>query len=686
MTDRSSLAVWFCLCSVLPASALASDNAGDDVFALGLEQLSQVRVSVASLRDENPLDAPSSVSVFSRDQLRRLGVHSVEALVNFVPGLRADRNEQQNLGYTLSARGRMPGAGVDILLLLDGQRLNDPWSDGATFMNFLLTTDNIRQVEIIRGPGSALYGSNAFAAVINIVTDPDASGARLRIGEDGERDVFVAAHLHTQLAGGEQSFAFHAREFSYDGQLYDTPEGRTRDARAGRELGLRAQLGDVQLSARWLQREADGFYLFGRVSDRHNRSDSEQQAFSASWPLRVGEWDLRFDGHWLRIEQENHLRLVPAAGMQALYNRGLIDVVADFTGGPGYDLRQQQWRLVAHRNWHDQHQFTTGIEYRHEDIVRAVSSHSYDIQAFVDVNVFGQSRFIRYDADGIYRPLGDQGTRDIVGVFAQDRWALTADTDVVIGWRGDHYDDFGSTSNPRLALIHRRSADRQFKLQYGQAFRAPSVRRLSAVNSPVSIGNPALKPETVRTLEMVWTEKTDWLQSTLTAFDSRFEDVQKEVPVGALPGLTTTRNAASERMRGLEWEGLLQFDSHWQLRATWTHLLDDQPAPQRFDRNFGSLALMFDQGDWQSALTLVARGKREHLNTRADGDHYIRQDAYRIWSLNVLYRLDEQLRLGLQLENIGDEDSWDTGSTTTSYACGIPGARRALRAQLEWEF
>ena len=144
-------------------------------FHMTLDELLGVKITVASRTEEMIEEAPSSVTVYTRREILNMGVRHLEELMNFVPGFQTARTDEylQQINAP-AARGRRANAtGLDILLLIDGQRINESWTGGWAALAAFITVENIKQVEFIRGPGSALYGSNAFLGVINVVIVAD---------------------------------------------------------------------------------------------------------------------------------------------------------------------------------------------------------------------------------------------------------------------------------------------------------------------------------------------------------------------------------------------------------------------------------------------------------------------------------------------------------------------------------
>jgi hypothetical protein len=155
--------------TLLSAFLLPINSSAQAYLDMGLEELLSVTIKGSTLRDESLKTAPSSVTVFTREQLDALGLDYLHELMNLVPGFQTTRGADSPINYTFSARGRRLGVRArEILLVVDGRVFADARSSGADSAVSLYPLANIERIEIIRGPGSAIYGSNAFTGVINI--------------------------------------------------------------------------------------------------------------------------------------------------------------------------------------------------------------------------------------------------------------------------------------------------------------------------------------------------------------------------------------------------------------------------------------------------------------------------------------------------------------------------------------
>jgi iron complex outermembrane receptor protein len=206
--------------------------------------------------------------------------------------------------------------------------------------------------------------------------------------------------------------------------------------------------------------------------------------------------------------------------------------------------------------------------------------------------------------------------------FAQDEWRLPPDWTLTAGLRHDRYSDVGTTTNPRLALVWDAAADWTLKLLYGEAFRAPSFSELYSTNNPIASGNPALQPETTRTLELVsnWTV-TPSLTFNVSVYHYRMHDIVRTLPNPApVPG-TTYYNTGRQDGRGLETE--LQWDATRQLRLS-GHLSLTRATDPATGADVGSVPRRdaFLRADWRFASGWRLDAMLNHVadRRRARGD------------------------------------------------------------------
>ena len=477
-------------------SAATSERAGgeteapqespSDLTTLSLEQLTEVEIGTvygAAKHDQKVTDAPSSVTIITADDIRKYGYRNLADILRSIGGLFTtnDRNYQY-----LGIRGfNRPGDyNSRVLLLVDDHRINDNVYDQAPIGNeFPVDVDLIDHLEVIRGPGSALYGSNAFFSVINIVTRRGSALKAAEIsGQAASFNTYKGRLSYGQLfsngidlllsgsAADSEGQTFHFKEFDAPA----TQNGIARDADHERYYNLLGQIAYKQftLQAAYAWREKGiPTGSFGVVfGDTRNRTIDER--------------------YYADLKYENSFGDIVSVTARAFYdwyyyggdyvydrtvNAGTIRVVNKDTGigqWVGGELKLSSEIMPRNR-------VTVGSEVR--------QSFQQD-QRNADVQVFLDEKKHSWNA----------------GVYFQDELSILENLTLSAGARYDYYQMFGGSTNPRVGLVYHPFEKTTLKLLYGEAFRVPNAYELFYGDSgQTQKGNAGLDPETIRTYEAV---------------------------------------------------------------------------------------------------------------------------------------------------------------------------------------
>ncbi len=468
------------------ASAAAQDPAGEqDLTKLGLEELLDFKVSEvvgASLHAQSTFKAPSAVTVVTGAEIRAHGYHTLLEILQSVTGMYATYD--RNYGH-IGVRGFfVPGDyNSRVLLLVDGHRVNDAFFGGYG-LNYdaPVDPDLIEKVEIIRGPGSALYGSNALFAVINVINKrgSDVRGYEASV-EGGTHGSYLArATVGGANADGDQ-WLFAARGYDSDGGslFYDdfasTPSGgRTSGTDYERAYSFNSQFDTTTLSFdasyTWREKGIPTGAYNTVFDDPDNRTIDAMGYADLTWRPDIGAGrtallrtyfnDYRYDGWYVGD--------------------------ATSSGGPP-DLLYRD-RVVGE---------TLGLD----------TQFSFDHTLGGLLTVGTDTRWnLKQDEkgwdglNGVY--YDDHKDNFELGAFAQDEIALSEHTTFVAGGRVDHYQSFGAEFSPRAAVVYAPDDRSAYKLLYGEAFRAPNASEIY-YNVGAVAQVPDLKPETLRNIEAV---------------------------------------------------------------------------------------------------------------------------------------------------------------------------------------
>lgn len=536
----------------------------DDLTTLSLEQLLDVQIGSASLFVQKASEAPSAITVISRDDFRDFGWRTLADALNSVRGFYTSTDRTYRYA---GVRGFLPPGDYNsrLLLLIDGMRTNDNVYDQAFLGNdFLLDVDLIERIEIVRGPSSPVHGANAFFGVINVIT---------RSGKDmkqGEIALSVASHGNKDARltignvlpnGGDYLLSLSG--LRNDGQSLYFPEFNASSQRAAdREKATRffgkLNMGSLTLTAGVSQRlKHDPAGTYGVVfNDPTNRAEDNQSFVEArhvkqlapdlamNSRLFYNTYDYNFHGVFADT------RLLPPSPNYTSVDQGR----GRWWGG---ETRLTLTRFAAHK-------LGLGIDYQNnarQDQYNAVLN---DPLQCISNN--STAPCVNAQRSG-YR-LGVALTDDIT---LNEQWRLN------LGLRYDRANETDGHLSPRIGLIYLPRPDITLKFIYGSAYRAANAyeRYYDNPGPPTQLGNARLKPEVVDTYEMVWEQYLD--QATRVSFGAYHYLVKDWIVQTNSTGVQQAQNQPPLSGQGADVELERRFDGGATLRASYSV----QRAPSR---------------------------------------------------------------------------------------------------------
>ncbi|HZQ69930.1 MAG TPA: TonB-dependent receptor [Terriglobales bacterium] len=626
-----------------------------------LEQLGRIPVYTASKHLQSGADAPSSVTVITSDEIERYGYRTLADILGSVRGffVTYDRNYS-----SLGARGfARPGDyNTRILLLVDGHRLNNNIYDEAMLgSEFPVDVDLIDRVEIIRGPVSSLYGSNALFAVVNVFTKKghDLQGLELS-SEAGSFNTYQGRMSYGRKLRALE-FLVSATYYGSRGQkrLY-FPQFNTPQTNNGIAISADDdQIGSALATITFRDFTLQGLYgvrekgiptgpygtVFGdsrtRTTDAHQYLDLRyEHTFAQSWDLLA---------RWFIDRSPYQGTYIYAGDSPARVRPNL-----DYGDGKWWGTELQLTMTVLKRN-----RITVGSEYR---------------------NSFRQDQ-IDYNVNPYELSLLDRRNSFSYAFFLQDEITISKALTVNAGLRYDYYNRTEASTDPRAAVIYRPRSSTALKYIYGEAFRVPNVYEMYYSIFP-NFPNPALHPEKIRSNEAVWEQGiTNHLWVTTSVFYNQMYGLITEEPFAGggtiFRNLQDVRSAGAElELRGQVWHGLEGAASYsfQQTRDTGTDkLLSNSP------RNLVKLRFSQPLLHRRMFVSLDAQ-YRSRIQSLASGT----VSPFTVLNLNLLGRnLGKHLDLSLGVHNLLDKYYFDPPSSE-NLQLPIPQDGRSFRIKLTW--
>jgi outer membrane receptor for ferrienterochelin and colicins len=508
----------------------------------------------ASKFQQTVTEAPASVTIITADEIERYGYRTLSDVLQSVPGFYVTND--RNYSYVgMEGTSRPTDYNTHLLIMIDGHRVNDNIFNGAYVgTESLIDVDLIQRVEIIRGPGSSLYGTNAFLGVINIITKRgrDLKGVELSADAGSLQTYRGRATYGQQYASGLELLLSESYFDSKGNRQLFFPEFNSpatnngipqhADADQFHSTFLSASYRDFTLRAGYVPREKHiPTASFGTVFDDRRNETTDSRAFAdLQYRHTVGDgWEVKargfYDWYWY-----DGLFIYDYSGTGIRS----FTINHDYERGDWWGVDFSGSKRVAER-----HPITLGTE-----------------ETFNPKQVLGN-----YDQTPYFSYLSDQNSSTQSSVYLQDEFAIRKSLLLSAGVRYDWYSTFGGTVNPRFGLIFSPQEKIDIKILYGQAFRAPDDYELRY--SQPSAGfepNSNLHPETIKTTEVVF-EKHFWQQSSLSAsgFYNRIGNLISQATDPA-NGLIHFTNLEGVRTKGLEFEFGVKPSSGWEGRVSYT--------------------------------------------------------------------------------------------------------------------
>jgi len=552
------------------AAVAQSPNTEEEEALLGLYGDEEL-ISIATGSYQPIAKAPAVASIITAEDIRKMGATDLNHVLETVPGLHVATSY---FGSTpiFTIRGVYASFNPQVLLLINGIPLQSIHGGNRHMVWGGMPVEAIERIEVIRGPGSAIYGADAFSGVVHVHTknrkDIDKAEFGVRAGSFDTQDYWalygddwggleVAAMLEYHTTDG------HREKIEAD---FATPFGVSH---APGPMELSQENLDARLDIAYdlwrfragLQRRRDwgtGAGL-GSALDPDGRFASDRWNADLTYhnPLFTQNWDVKAQVSFLNASQEIDKGLT-------LWPAGTLGLPNATIGNP--EDWENHWRFdfSAFYTGFERHKVRVGGGYSLADMYKVKESKNFGIDPNNPPALLDGSIVVDV-SDTPYVFLLEEDRKNHY-VFLQDVWQFANDWELTAGIRYDDYSDFGDTFNPRLALVWSTRHNLTNKFLYGRAFRAPAFIESYAINNPVAVGNPDLDPETIQTIEWALDYRpTDDLRLGANLFKYRWEDIID------LDAMNTFQNIGKQTGYGLELEADWEFSHNLHLGGNYAY-------------------------------------------------------------------------------------------------------------------
>lgn len=597
-------------------------------------------VVTATSREQQVKDAPASISVITREELERLPYRELTDALLEIPGVTVTPGEGNS--RDISIRGMSPQYS---LILVDGRRLSSRESrtNGGSISEggLLPPLEAIERIEVVRGPMSSLYGSDAMGGVVNVITRSIAESWRgslrvngtLQLAEDYGNfygsNFYISGPVVGDAVGLQVQGSINRRE--EDDVVGGTPE--REDESIAAKLGF-----DAGSSHRFILE--GGYYRQKTVTTAGKTVEvSATESEGTEAPMTQNRWvaSLSHSGDWGFADSDSYLQYEDAEHVEG--KKRIKNTVG-----------QSIWTVPLPANV-----LSVGLFYRHEDLT--------------DLTGNGLSGSTRTGA-----------TRTNWALFAENELSILDNLKLTGGIRMDDDEQYGSHWTPRIYAVWNITPEFTLKGGYSQGFRAPNLRQTLPDWGQMSrggtiYGNPDLEAETSRTIEASLLYDGGPLEASLAAYDTRFRDKITRITceeagawcvdeplssIGRPP--TTYVNIDEARVRGIEATVNLRLTQAVRLNATGTltdseqltgpaagAALNDTPKQQ------ASASLSWRPDDrFSGYLRAVYRGEEAVTEAQISGENVVAA-SYTTVDIGGSYRISPAFTLHGGVQNLFDK-------------------------------
>lgn len=469
------------------SSAITSADDFEGLFSLSLQELINLEVTTVSKRKESISEAPGVISVITAEDIKNYGATSLKDVLLRLPNFFIFDSS------TFKASGAMLRAGATqhlnnhVLYLINGSPLRESQNGGLhTDINLLFPIDIIERIEVIRGPGSVLYGSNAYSGTVNLIT------------KDSQED--FSGKISSQ--NGTNSFGAHSVSISSSYNEYINLQITANTLKNSGD-SYSAFDEDGNTGSQTTAQDGDSFFINLNIHDfsltsLHN--DIRTPAASGKF-LWTNEADFLIKRQFYDLGYKTQLTQNWLLSANIISNEKERNVIGPGTGSSLYESNGRVYTLEISGELTDEIKIISGVV---QDIVKG------------DLNLLGGPYETQRQA--LYGQLDYQSNENLK---------------ITTGFQVNKAEDHDPDLSPRLAMVYKYADNWTLKAMHAKAFRSPYGSELF-FDSVFLLGDTQLKPETIQTNEVQAIYADDKIALNLTAYHSIAKDlIEREFVNGA---------------------------------------------------------------------------------------------------------------------------------------------------------
>lgn len=691
---------------------------GDNMLAMAEEDAllalygDEEILSIATGSYQPVAKAPAVATVITAEDIKAMGATDISEALEAVPGLHVS-NSYQMATPIYTFRGIYSTFNPQVLIMVNGIPINTLFVGSPDTIWGGMPVEAVSRIEVLRGPGSAIYGADAFAGVINVITkqadEVDGLEVGVRIGSfDTDDEWFsyggnlggydVAFFLeHHKTDGHQERIDADAQTF-FD-NLYGTSAsyapGSASTSKDNIDLHLDLSRGNWRLRAALQRNHNLGVYTgVARALDPNNRNKMERWSGDLTWhdPEFTDDWGFKAELSFLDTSAE-----LDGGSVFQVYPPGtmvlgpVVGVLPDgLIGTPEHFERHYRAEFTAVYSGFERHLVRLGIGGHLADMHTIKQSKNFGINPATGLPIFPTvpNSPIFSVTDTPYNFM-DEGNRKNHHAYIQDVWQFANDWELTVGLRYDDFSDFGDTYNPRAALVWSVTQELTAKLLYGEAFRSPAFAETRAINNPAALGNPDLGPETIKTTEMAFNYRPlDELNFDLSFFHYDWEDIIQFLPDPAPATTITAQNAGRQKGYGLEFAADWKATSDLRLRGNYAWQRSENHETHKDSGNAPHWQTYL-RADWEFMPEWHLNGQFNWVGERArvEGDPRDPVDDFMTVDLTLRRTaIKQHWEVAASVRNLFNEDVREPSQSAAFLPNDLPQAGRSMFGEIRYRF
>jgi len=498
------------------ANSELTASSASSLTRLSIEELAEIEISSVSKRPERLADASASVFVITREDIRHFGAATLPEALRLAPNLQVARTNANS--YAITARGFNSSSANKLLVMIDGRSIYTPLHAGVFWDAQDVVLADVERIEVISGPGGALWGANAFSGVINILTRSakDTTGTHVTAAAGTSEHVLTVRH---GLRLGEAAVRGYVKQVNADNS--ERADGsELADDWKRTQAGFRADWGDA----------ASAWTLQGDAYDGMAKGEGQPDRDISGANL-LARWSRQFaDGSALQVQ-----------GYVDRYSRSQPGFFSEDLDTVDIDVQHQFSSARAH-------EIVWGGGYREHDD----STSGGALLAFVPA----------------------QKKLKLANVFAQDTVSLGERLKLTFGLKLEHNSYTGWESQPNVRLAWKAGEQSLLWSGVSHAVRTPSrLDRDFFVFVPLAppyngtlLGGPDFVSEKVTAYEIGYRDQpTPSTSFSISGYYNDYDRLRSIEP--AEPGTFVLGNEVEGRAYGIESWARMQINERWRVGA-----------------------------------------------------------------------------------------------------------------------